>query len=176
MNNKTILALDCETTGLNPDVDQIVEITMITLSTLNDLTPIEVTYKLRPTVRISPEAQKLHGLSAEILAKYPTFADCSEQFKIALDTAEVLVGYRIDFDIGILSGEFRRCGSSLPHWSDKIILDPYHNVRLQGGRRLIDIYKKLFGEIYMPQHSSLADARAVLRIAEYCSSKFSGNS
>lgn len=167
MGRKRILSIDSETTGLNADVDQIVELSFISLENLYDSTPTELTVRFRPSVAISREAEKLHGLKALDLIKCPTFADRAAELKRSLDEAEVLLGYRIDFDIAILSAEFRRSGMSLPHWSDKVIFDPYHCMRPQTARRLIDVYKKLFGKGYEPLHSSLADAQAVLRVTRH---------
>ena len=99
--------LDTETTGLNPaSGDRIVEIGCIEM-VHRKLTGRTLHCYLNPERDMPPEAEKIHGLSAEFLSDKPLFAHVADEVVAMLQGAEVII-HNADFDVGFLDHEFKR--------------------------------------------------------------------
>jgi len=104
------VALDVETTGLNAEIGNIVEIALVkfffdkegALSEENRLSTL-----INPKTDIPAQASRIHGITNEDVSNAPLFRDIA--FQIA-DSCEqrVIVGHNVLFDIGFLEQEFRR--------------------------------------------------------------------
>ena len=76
--SKIMIAFDVETTGKNPDTDQIIEISMC----LYDGGQEESYYQLiKPDVPIAKGAQAVHGISIEEVAEMPSFKDVADDIE-----------------------------------------------------------------------------------------------
>ena len=58
-------------------------------------------------VKISDEAEKIHGLNNKILEKYPKFEDCLDDF-IAYIKDSILIVHNASFDISMINSAFSR--------------------------------------------------------------------
>src|SRR4051812_34153162 len=88
---------DCETTGTDPDVDQIVSLAIVRL----DGDGVEVVRNLwlvRPSRAIPAEATAVHGIGDADVADAPTFAEVAGDVLALLDGA-VFVGHNAEFDL-----------------------------------------------------------------------------
>lgn len=93
--NENPLFLDTETTGLG-DTAQILE---LAISDAQGTILLEA--RLRPTVPIDPEAEGVHGITAESLANSPTWPEVSAQVRKIL-WGRSLVIFNSDFDTRML--------------------------------------------------------------------------
>lgn len=98
-------AIDLETTGLNPEKDEIIAIAAIPIRQMR----IQVgrTFHILikpPTYRI--DAMKYHGISPDDLRKAPTFADMADAILGALDG--ILIGHCVEFDMAFLKKSFKK--------------------------------------------------------------------
>jgi DNA polymerase III subunit epsilon len=103
------IVLDTETTGLDPaSGDRIVEIAGVEL--LNRF-PTNRSFHvyLNPERPMSPEAEKVHGLSDMFLADKPRFAEHVEEFLSFVGDATLVI-HNASFDIGFLNAELARTG------------------------------------------------------------------
>lgn len=101
-----ILFLDIESTGLNIATDRIVEISLLKVMPNGDQ---ELkTRRLNPTIPISPEAERVHGISNEDVKDCPTFKSIAKSlanWMLGCDFA----GYNsMKYDIPLLAEEFLR--------------------------------------------------------------------
>ncbi len=113
------IILDTETTGLDhTSGDRIVEIGGVEL--LNRF-PTNRSFHvyINPERPMSPEAEKVHGLSDIFLADKPGFAEHVEAFLSFVGDA-VLVIHNASFDIGFLNAELARAGH-LPLRFDRVV-------------------------------------------------------
>lgn len=89
--------VDTETTGFNPDEDEILEIAIVDSegrTLLNSL--------VRPEKKTAwPEAQAVNGITPEMVASAPTLDELELQIKAALKRCRV-VAYNMAFDLGFL--------------------------------------------------------------------------
>lgn len=99
--------LDTETTGLDPaSGDRIVEIGCVEMVNRR-LTGSTLHLYLNPGRPVSPEAQRIHGLSDEFLADKPAFEAVAAEFSAYLRGAELII-HNAPFDVGFIEAELRR--------------------------------------------------------------------
>jgi DNA polymerase III epsilon subunit family exonuclease len=101
------VAIDLETTGLDPARDAIVELAAIPFLEGRP-TPGYVTH-VNPERPIPPESSRIHGIGAETLARAPRIGDALTRFE-AVCADHVLVGHGIAFDLAVLRRERRARG------------------------------------------------------------------
>lgn len=101
--------IDIATTGMNPDLDRIVEIAATEIingkPTENDFHR----YINPDTLHLSPAAEEVNGYGLEFLKDNPRFEDIAEPFARLIQGAE-LVCFGADFDLAFLKNEFSRLG------------------------------------------------------------------
>jgi DNA polymerase III epsilon subunit len=94
------VVLDLETTGLDPQLEGILEIAAVRLE---DGRPVGVFHQLtRPDVEISEASQAIHGISAEMVADAPTPAEALAPLLAFLGDAP-LVAHNAPFDLQFLN-------------------------------------------------------------------------
>ncbi|MBN8279991.1 MAG: DNA polymerase III subunit epsilon [Gammaproteobacteria bacterium] len=107
------IILDTETTGLEVEKGhRIIELGCIELVNRRR-TDRTLHHYLQPDREIDPGAQEVHGISAEMLAGKPRFADVAREFLEFVDGAELVI-HNADFDVGFLNAELRALGSGSP--------------------------------------------------------------
>ena len=102
-----VLVFDVETTGLQKDRDQIIE-----LAVQVGLSPDAPRrcWRFCPTVPMDPDSERVHGIGAADLAAEPPFAACAAELHALFGEARVLIGYNVSFDLDMLQAEFARGG------------------------------------------------------------------
>lgn len=103
------IALDTETTGLNPKAGhRVVEIGCVEM--VNHVATGQVFHAyINPERDMPEEAFSVHGLSEEFLRDHPKFAEVVENF-LAFIGDDMLVIHNAQFDMGFLNAELERAG------------------------------------------------------------------
>jgi len=161
--DRPVIAFDVETTGRNPDVDQIIEISICLYDGSEE--PRVYTRYVRPDVPITPGAQRVHGITMEDLADAPPFADCADEIEALFRSAEVVMGYNVSFDIRFLESEFTRIGRTFS-LSGHTVVDPYRIWQTMEPRRLEHAYARFAGGSIENAHSAADDALAARAVLE----------
>jgi len=158
--SKIMIAFDVETTGKNPDTDQIVELSMC----LYDGGKEETYYQLfNPEIPIAKGAQAVHGISMEDVSKEPSFAEKADEVEAFLARAEVIVGYNVRFDIRCVEKEFERIGREIDLMS-QLVVDPFRIWQSLEPRSLTDAYRRFVGGEMENAHSAEADVQAAVEV------------
>jgi DNA polymerase-3 subunit epsilon len=112
-----VLILDSETTDL---YGEIIELAMINLKG-------ETVYNRRfnPIEPISKGAQAVHGISAEMVANEPRFAECAADVLPLLAKAGLVLIYNAAFDTARLSQTCKLHGLSVPSYKADCIMEQY---------------------------------------------------
>ncbi len=98
--NQTYVSLDLETTGLNPDTDEIIEVGAVRFQ---EEQVIDTFHTLvNPERNLSYRIQLLCGITQSELEAAPTFSDLSGNLIAFLDT-DPLLGHNIAFDLSFLA-------------------------------------------------------------------------
>lgn len=116
---RPLVFFDTETTGTDPAIDRVVEISMIRVSSGGVEPPR--TWRLNPGVRIPVEASEIHGITNHDVADKPTFAQIADELLAFLRGCD-LAGFNIGrFDVRVLQNEFSRVGRGFEMSGVKVI-------------------------------------------------------
>lgn len=102
-----MLFFDTETTGFNPG--NICQLSYLIVDG-DQIIPKNYYFKVD---YIEPGAQRVHGLSVEMLAKLSNdkaFIDFYDELYEDFDNADLLIAHNFSFDIRFIKSEFMRCG------------------------------------------------------------------
>ncbi len=103
------IILDTETTGLNfHQGDQIIEVGCVEL--INHIpTGNNLQFYCSAKKTISPEAEKVHGLTNKFLSKHKTFAEQAPGL-LNFIKEDTLIIHNADFDVGFINHELKEAG------------------------------------------------------------------
>jgi DNA polymerase III epsilon subunit family exonuclease len=99
---------DCETTGTDPAVDEIVSLAVVRLDA-DGAETARYARLVRPSRPIPAEATAVHGITDEDVAGAPRFAEIGEELLALLDGA-VFVAHNVSFDLPMVQQAFARAG------------------------------------------------------------------
>ncbi|HIR07613.1 MAG TPA: PHP domain-containing protein, partial [Candidatus Pullichristensenella stercoripullorum] len=116
LEDAAFVVLDFETTGLNPNMDEIIEIGAVRLEHGREVG--EFSQLIDPGRAIPEKVVELTGINSAMLAGQPTLAEVFPKFAEFLEGA-VLVAHNASFDMAFLRRAFQRFGREL----DAPILD-----------------------------------------------------
>ena len=161
------IVFDTETTGLNPEEgDKLVEIGMVELM---DLVPTGKTFHtyINPLRDMPMEAFRVHGLSADFLADFPTFGDprVADAMLDFIGDSQ-LVAHNAEFDRGFINYELKQLG--LPEITKERCIDTVLIARKQfpGAPANLDALCRRFNIDLKDRtlHGALLDARLLAAV------------
>ncbi len=159
------VALDTETTGLDPDTgDRIVEIACVEL--LNHQPTDRYFHMYVNPMRDMPEeAQRVHGLSSEFLADKPLFEEIVDDFLAFVGDAP-LVAHNAAFDMKFINAELKRCGRPAIPWERAVDTLKIAQDRFPGARNSLDALCQRFGidNTQRTLHGALLDTRLLAEV------------
>lgn len=156
-----LVFFDIESTGLNVATDRIVEISMVKVN-IDGSCEVK-THRLNPTIPISEEAYKVHGISNEDVAGEPTFAQIAKSLAKWLEGCDIAGYNSTKFDIPLLSEEFLRVGVDFDFRKRKTI-DVQNIFHKMEQRTLVAAYKFYCQKDLNNAHSAEADTMATYEV------------
>ena len=156
--------VDLETTGTRAARDRITEIGVIEIERFEVVS--EWSTLVNPGVALPTEIQALTGITHEMLAAAPRFAELAPQLHERL-AERVLVAHNARFDYGFLRREFDRAG--IKFQARELCTVKLSRRLYPGGAHDLDSVLERHGIACRQRHRALGDADAVwqfLRIAE----------
>lgn len=119
--SRPLVLIDLESTGLNTDVDRIVEFGAVKIRPAGGDTTAFLR-RFNPGIPISPDATAVHGITDADVANEKPFRDMAKVLFDALTDVD-LAGYNLKrFDVKILQAEFLRAGLT---WTPGRLIDCY---------------------------------------------------
>jgi DNA polymerase-3 subunit epsilon len=164
--HKYIVALDCETTGLNPKEDFIIQLACAKFDKVSgDIIKTNKWYiKPAHSYTISPKAQEVHGLSKEFIdANGVYFKEIVPEFFEMMKDADLLTYNGNSFDIKFLNEECKRWGIELPIYGKKFY-DAFSMECRFNPRNLSAVFKKYMGYEFEDAHDALGDVLATIEV------------
>lgn len=158
-----VLILDTETTGLDDEVDEVIQV-CIRHGLAHDADT--ALWNIRPTQPIPEEASRTHGITDDQTLTWPSFGQAADDIRRHLERGDVICGYNPDFDIAMLRSEFRRAGAEVK-WPPVVVCakrlwdinEPRPSRDLQAAyRRFVD------PEGFEGAHGALADTVATSKV------------
>lgn len=152
---------DLETTGADIARDRIVSIALSFLSP--DGTRVDKYTLVNPGIPIPPEATAVHGITDEMVAGKPSFAQLSKSLNAQM-TGVDFSGFNIrNFDIPLLAEEFARAGIE---WTigDGRVFDAMRIFTNNERRRLQDAVKFYCGREITDAHNAAGDVESTIDV------------
>jgi CBS domain-containing protein len=103
------IAIDCETTGLDPRKAWTVEFAAVRLAAGRPELTQSIQYRLKPGAAIPASATRIHGIDEAAVSGAPTFSEVWPELDRFIGRATV-IGHTIGFDLAVLERECRRAG------------------------------------------------------------------
>ncbi|MER2473138.1 3'-5' exonuclease [Photorhabdus laumondii] len=157
--------LDTETTGLDPDYDELLEIAII-----GDSGEVLFNTLIRPSPNnpIWPEAEAIHGITPEMVADAPALSEIAHQIEAAVKGQNVII-YNAGFDTGFLGSLLSSANSiqcCMEAWAEHVgEWSDYHgSYRWQ---KLTDAANAVHFEWPGEAHRALADSLACRAVWRY---------
>lgn len=156
-----LLFFDLESTGLNVATDRIVEISAVKV--FPDGKHEVKTRRLNPTIPISAESQRIHGISNEDVKDCPTFKEIAKSLAQWMSGCD-FAGYNsTKFDIPLLAEEFLRAGVDFDFRKRKMV-DVQNIFHKMEQRTLSAAYKFYCNKNLENAHSAEADTMATYEV------------
>jgi DNA polymerase-3 subunit epsilon len=106
MRSEVFVCVDCESTGLEPTKDRIIEIAAASFTFERILDTLETL--VNPECPIPSASQEIHKITLEMLEGKPKIGEVLPRF-LQLIEGKIIVGHGIGFDIALIAAEARRC-------------------------------------------------------------------
>lgn len=107
LSQQIFVCVDCESTGLDPKRDSIIEVGAIRFTLEEELA--RYSSLVDPGLPIPPESQKIHRISDEMVTGQPKIATLLEPLLAFIGDA-VLIGHNIGFDIALIANAAKKHG------------------------------------------------------------------
>ena len=170
IQQETFVCFDCETTGLDPENDLIVEIA-IAKFTFNGVIASEEDL-VDPRIPIPPPTIEIHHITDAMVAGKPTIGEILPKYLEIID-GHTLVGHFIPFDITAVCKAAERSGircniSSLP------FIDTLRLARLYGESpsNSLETLRKHFNIEAREAHRAMSDVLVNIEVFKHLTTKF----
>jgi CBS domain-containing protein len=157
------VAIDVETTSLDPRRAWLVEIAAVRLVGGRLEAAASLRRRVRPPVPIPVAATRIHGIDDAAVSGAPPFAEVWPEFSAFIDRS-VVIGHALGFDLAVLERECERAGlvCTLPRTLDTRLLAELAAADLPDYS--LDGVAAWLGIDATDRHSALGDALATARI------------
>ncbi len=163
--DRPLAVFDIESTGLNPHCDRIIELAVVKVLPGPDRARQVRTWLFNPGVAIPMETTAIHGITDEMVASAPKFADKAAEILEFFDGCD-LGGFGLSkLDIPILEEEFARCGIDFAA-SRRRMFDALRIYHKREPRDLSAALRFFCGEEPVDAHGAEVDALSALRVLE----------
>lgn len=159
--SKPICFFDLETTGTNVAKDRIVEISILKVSPNGEKE--QRTWLVNPECEIPENVVAIHGISNEMVANEPTFAELSKEIYQFIKDSD-LAGFNSDrFDIPLLAEEMLRAGVDFD-MKNMVSVDVQTIFHKMEQRTLSAAYKFYCDKELVGAHGAKADTEATYEV------------
>ena len=161
--NRPLAFIDVETTGVKPQLDRIVELSILKITPEGERT--YNSKRINPQVPIPAEAVAVHGITDADVANEPIFKQYAKGIRDFLEGCDMAGFNIIKFDLPFLEAEFKRAKVEFMRKNRQIIdsMTIYHQ---KEPRDLSAAYLKYCGKKLEKSHAAEVDATATVEILD----------
>jgi len=159
---RPLVFFDTETTGVNVIKDRIIELCAIKVypAKSNDI----ILQRFNPGIPIEPGATEVHGITDEMVAHEPPFAEKAVEIAEFFSGCD-LSGYNlIRFDVPLLVEELLRNGVTKIPFDGAHLIDCLAIWRKMEPRSLSDAVRHFTNGVHENAHSAKADVEATMKV------------
>ncbi len=165
LERELFVCIDCESTGLDPKNDRIVEIAAATFTFSEILAQFESL--VNPECDIPSVSQEIHKISAAMLVGKPKIAAVLPEV-LALIGNHIIVGHAINFDIELVASEAKR--NQIPtHIQSLPFIDTLRLARLYGQSptNSLEVLRQHFNIPPEGAHRAMSDVATNIEVFKY---------
>lgn len=160
--DRPLVVIDTETTGVETDMDRIVQIAVIRIDDPKRI-PTQFCCYIDPGVPIPPEATAVHGITDDMVRGQLSFSQVWGQHVAALVEGADVCAYNARFDLAMIDRELRNAGLKWDRSKVRII-DPMVIFRQRVPHTLEGALVYYCDAIHGSAHDALQDAKATLDV------------
>lgn len=161
---KPLIYFDCESSGVNPDKDRIVQIAAIKIHPNGERETKN--YLINPEIPIPLEASEVHGITDEMVKDAPTFKQLAVAMRNWFAGCDI-GGFNSDsFDVNLLLAEMQRAGVEFSTEGVNFV-DVRKMFQKLYPNTLSDIYRRFLGKELEGAHNALSDIVGTEEILSY---------
>lgn len=161
--DRPIAFIDVETTGLNPNSDRIVELSI--LKVYPDGTEKYESHRINPERPIPAETTAIHRITDADVAEEPPFQQYARSIRDFLEGCDISGFNVINFDLPCLEAEFARSNVDFSR-KNRYLIDSMVIFHQREPRNLKAAYLKYCGKEMENAHSAKEDAKASSEILD----------
>lgn len=151
----SMVVFDFETTGLDSDSDQIIEIGAIKLN--GNVEGEQFSVLIDPGMELSEEVCNITGITNDMLKGQPKISDVLDDF-LEFIKGSVLVAHNAEFDMAFLRNACRRQGVQL-QWPSFCTLKMARQLLPELGSKNLDSLAEHYGLTFEARHRSIGDCK-----------------
>lgn len=170
LENETFICLDCETTGLDPKEDRIIEVGAMRFKL--DQVVAEYETLINPERPIPPSSMEFHHITDEMVQGKPTITQVVPHL-LEFIGKSIIVGHGVGFDIELVANAADRAG--IPHrLRSNPMLDTLRMARLYGESptNSLEQLRQHFNIPFEGAHRALNDVVVNKEVFRYLAMKF----
>lgn len=170
IRQEIFVCIDCESTGLDPEKDRIIEIGIARFTFDQILQSFESL--VDPECEIPQVSQEIHKISKEMLEGKPKIAEILPQI-LRIAENHIIVGHGIGFDIALIAAEAKR--NQIPSQIDKCrFIDTLRMARLYGESPVnsLERLRQHFNIEHEGAHRAMNDVTVNIEVFKYLSKTF----
>jgi DNA polymerase-3 subunit epsilon len=170
IQEQIFVCLDCESTGLDPEQDRIVEIAGARFNFEKVLQQMESL--INPECDIPQTSQEIHKISKEMILDKPKIKEFLPSFLKMID-GHILVGHGIGFDIALIAAEAKR--NQIPCKIHEVpFIDTLRLARLYGESPInsLDKLRQHFNIEEQGVHRAMSDVMVNIGVFKYLVKSF----
>ena len=114
------VAIDLETTGLDPSKDKIIEISAVKFN--NGEVVDSLTFLVNPAIKLKPKIIQITGINDSMLVSKPSFDDIKDHFLMFIENLPI-VGHNVMFDLNFLK---KNIHDYEKYFKGRMICDTYY--------------------------------------------------
>jgi len=160
---RPIAFIDVETTGLKPNIDRIVELSI--LKVYPDGHHEYKSHRVNPEVSIPAEATEIHGITNIDVESEPPFRGYAKSIRDFLDNCDLSGFNVIKFDLPFLEAEFSRSGIEFSR-RNRYFIDSQVIYHQRDPRNLESAFIKYCGREMENAHAAEEDALASAQVLD----------
>lgn len=166
----TLICLDCETTGLDVNNDEIIEIAIVKFTFEKTLGSLH--YLINPKRPIPPESSAIHHISDEMVKGKPFIENILDE-AVNLIGKYPIMGHNVGFDIQMIESALRRHNHSKSLTSNPVI-DTLRLARLYGEspKNSLEVLREHFNIAEEGAHRAMNDVIVNIKVFEKLASTF----
>ena len=170
LQKETFVCIDCESTGLDPEKDRIVEVAVVLFNMRESLSSFETL--VDPECPIPPISQGIHKISSEMLVGKPKIREILPHILSMIDK-HVIVGHAIGFDVSLIANEAKRAGIPTKI-EQQLMLDTLRLARLYGGSPVnsLEQLRKHFNIPAEGAHRAMSDVIVNIEVFKHLVRRF----